>query len=103
MAGNNNKVSEVELLISNRSKIEARDHSCYTPLHRAVFKNNFDVAEFLLSKVANSNVLGSNNWAMPLISAINIQKIKLARLLFEHGADVNYRDSKRLISLKASR
>jgi len=40
---------------------------------------------------------------MPLISAINIHKIKLARLLFEHGADVNYRDSKGLTSLKASR
>ena len=39
---------------------------------------------------------------MPLISAINIHKIKLARLLFEHGADVNYRDSKGLTSLKAS-
>ena len=72
-------------------------------MHRAVFKNNFDVAELLLSKGANSNVLGSNNCAMPLISAINIQKTKLARLLFENGADVNYRDSKGLTFLKASR
>jgi len=61
------------------------------------------VAEFLLSKVANPNVVGLSNWAMPLTSAINIHKIKLARLLLEHGADVNYRDSKGLTSLKASR
>ena len=40
---------------------------------------------------------------MPLTSTINIHKIKLARLLLEHGADVNYRDSKGLTSLKASR
>jgi ankyrin repeat protein len=89
---NNNKVSEVELLISNGSNIEARHHSYYSPLHRAVFKNNFEVAEFLLSKGANPNVLGSSNWAMPLTSIINIHKIKLTRLLLEHGADINYRD-----------
>jgi hypothetical protein len=40
---------------------------------------------------------------MPLTSVINIYKIKLARLFLEHGADINYRDSKGLTSLKASR
>jgi len=88
-AANNNKVSEARLLLANGAELEGQDHSCYTPLHRAVFSNNFEMVEFLLSKGANPNVVGSSNWAMPLTSAINIHKIELVKLLLKHGADIN--------------
>ena len=64
-----------------------------TALHYAVFKNKEDIVSYLLEKGANVD-LKYNDDVTPLIAAIDLGYINIAKLLVERKADVNMQDKK---------
>ncbi|KAF4956366.1 hypothetical protein FGADI_3943 [Fusarium gaditjirri] len=84
----------VELLLNNKSDIEARQCHDATPLDEACWKGHVDVVELLLSRDAQVMVEDENGWT-PLISASYYGNSKIVRLLLDKDdANVNNQDRK---------
>lgn len=72
------------------SCVNAKDNDGYTPLHRACYNNNIDIALLLLKYGANVNAVTEFKWT-PLHSACQWTNPYCVALLLQHGADVNAR------------
>ncbi len=91
----------VRLLLTSGANINILDNDNFTPLHSIIEGNQnnwFDCIELLLKNNANVNTelcwQESNHKESPLITAVrNGVYIDVIKLLIEHGADINYKDS----------
>lgn len=64
------------------------DDDGYTPLHRAAYTNNVDIARILIQYGANVDARTEYEWT-PLHSAVKWSNAECAAFLLQHGADVN--------------
>lgn len=65
-----------------------KDQDGYTPLHKACYNNNFELAELLLKYKADPNKRTEFQWTT-LHSACKWNNSRLAALVLQHGADIN--------------
>lgn len=84
-----NEVVE-SILVSEPSSVHATDRDGYTPLHKACYNDNFEMAQILLKYKADPNRRTEFKWT-PLHSACKWNHAKLAALVLQHGADINAR------------
>jgi len=89
-----------KLLEDGLKHIDIRDSWGMTSLHWAVLCGNIRVVELLLKKGADPNMRSTpQSWAggprrgTPLGVATSYNSIEIARLLVQHGADVNGKDN----------
>lgn len=68
--------------------VHAVDRDGYTPLHKACYNNNYDLAQTLLKYRANPSTRTELLWT-PLHSACKWNNWKLAALLLQHGSEIN--------------
>lgn len=76
------------ILIRDRSCKDSKDEDGYTPLHRACYNNNVDIAKLLLQYGADVNARTVDQWT-PLHSASKWSNAECVALLLQYGADVN--------------
>ncbi|XP_053665182.1 ankyrin repeat domain-containing protein 49 [Anopheles marshallii] len=90
-AAGENKQDIVEDIVSrNPSVVHAVDSDGYTPLHKACYNNNREMALFLLRYGADPNARTQMGWT-PLHSACKWNNAACAALMLQHGAEVNAR------------
>jgi ankyrin repeat protein len=87
------ELSRVKQMIEdNPALIHAWSHDGFTPLHLAVFFGRRDVAEFLLARNAEVNLVSRNSIKVtPLHSAAAGNQFEICEALIARGADVNAR------------
>lgn len=78
----------IKLLESYNININAQIDSLFTPLHMAVYFNNFEITEYLISKHADVNIKDLNG-NTPLLWAVQNDSHTITEMLLEHGADIN--------------
>jgi len=80
-------------LIEAGADIEDRSVEGFTPLNLAVYYNLPVVVSALIAKGADLNA-AERNWGMsPLMHAVEYQRVGIARMLVEAGADIAQKDS----------
>jgi ankyrin repeat protein len=67
---------------------DAVDRDGYTPLHKACYNNNYEMAETLLKYNADPNAKTEYQWT-PLHSACKWNNARCVALVLQHGADPN--------------
>lgn len=88
-AANEGKADLVEsILMRDITTKDSVDDDGYTPLHRAAYTNNVDIAKILIQHGANVNAKTEFGWT-PLHSAVKWSNAECAAFLLQHGADVN--------------
>lgn len=70
--------------------MHAADRDGYTPLHKACYNNNYELAQLLFKYKADPNKKTEFEWT-PLHSACKWNNSKMAALVLQHGADINSR------------
>ncbi len=71
--------------------VNVQDEFGGTLLYYGVWSKNPKVVELLLKKKADPN-LETHDGTVPLMSAVNLARINIVRMLIEHGADVHRTD-----------
>lgn len=94
----------VEFLIGKGAEVNARDTTGYTPLHYAAAGGNKETAEVLVARGADVHATTGHSGNTPLHLAVQLnnvagpgggkRRVELVRLLLDHGADVNARNSR---------
>lgn len=79
-----------QILLKDPSMVHVCDRDGYTPLHKACYNNNYELAQLLLKYKADPNRKTEYQWTA-LHSACKWNNAKLAALVLQHGADVNAR------------
>ena len=79
------------ILAEDLSKLNATDQGKYTSLHWACMRAHWDIAEYLIKKGADLNVVGGDggtqiNWA------VHHDNVDIIRLMVEKGAKLNIRN-----------
>lgn len=88
-AASEDKAEIVEqILLKDPSLVNAVDRDGYTPLHKACYNNNYELAQLLLKYKADPNMRTEYQWTS-LHSACKWNNWKLAALMLQHGADIN--------------
>ena len=90
----NSDIQAVASALDKGAFINARDSKGRTPLHWAVYMNNFEMAEFLLQQGADPNALNRRH-RTPLHWAVLKPDIALTQLLLSYNADPNIRDKRK--------
>jgi len=85
LARDGNKELVINLIEKDRKIIDSADNAGYTPLHWALIRQNWEVAEFLIDKGANLNIQGTDG-GTPLHCAANHEDIEIIELLLQKGA-----------------
>lgn len=76
------------ILMRDITTKDSRDEDGYTPLHRAAYSNNVEIARILIQYGADVNAKTEYGWT-PLHSAVKWSNAEVAAFLLQHGADVN--------------
>ncbi|XP_055301191.1 ankyrin repeat domain-containing protein 49 [Sitodiplosis mosellana] len=76
------------ILMRDITTKDSRDEDGYTPLHRAAYSNNVEIAKILIQYGADVNARTEFGWT-PLHSAVKWSNAEAASFLLQHGADVN--------------
>ncbi|OCK98476.1 ankyrin [Cenococcum geophilum 1.58] len=71
-----------------RAQIHLKDNTGSTPLHWAVYRNDFVSVQALLQAGADLNVIDNGGYT-PLLLACRINALQCARVLLEAGADIH--------------
>lgn len=79
-----------DILEKDPNVVNSVDRDGYTPLHKACYNNNYELAQLLLKYRADPSKRTEMMWT-PLHSACKWNNWKLAALMLQHGADVNAR------------
>ena len=77
-------IRAVKLFIAAGADVNAKDSYGYTPLHRAAYDRQKEIAELLIAKGADVNAKNEDG-ETPLDWAINFKKTENADLLRKHG------------------
>jgi uncharacterized protein len=78
------------LLAQKPDLIRQFSHDGWTPLHLAAYFGHADLVALLLERGASLSTVSDNGIGVtPLQSALSARRLEAARLLLEHGADVN--------------
>jgi ankyrin repeat protein len=81
-----------ELIAADPSLINSHSHDGFTPLGLAVFFGQPKAVKTLLDAGADVNLASRESMKVtPLASASAARQLEIARVLIEHGADVNAR------------
>lgn len=84
---NKNEIVE-EILTKDPSMVHVADRDGYTPLHKACYNDNYELAQVLLKYKADPNKRTEFHWTA-LHSACKWNNSRLAALTLQHGADIN--------------
>jgi ankyrin repeat domain-containing protein 49 len=88
-AASENKIDIVEMLLKeNPELVHCKDNDGYTPLHKAAYNDNYEMAMLLLKYNADPNARTQLLWT-PLHSALKWNNTKCAALLLQNGSDIN--------------
>ncbi|EEY64277.1 uncharacterized protein PITG_02822 [Phytophthora infestans T30-4] len=82
-------VESVKAFLASGGDVNAMDENGYTPLQAAVSYNHMELVVFLLASGADVK-LGDNDMDTPLHRC---ETVECAKLLLEHGAGLNARNS----------
>jgi ankyrin repeat protein len=107
------QLAVVDLLIEKGADFRARNSGGFTALHAAAYVGDVDTASKLLGKGANVNDQENKAEVTPLSVAAEEGHVEMARVLVEHGADLEaverngytplsralWRDQKEVVSL----
>ncbi len=88
-------VNAVQMLLAAKATPDVRDAKGITPLLHAVMhntENSLSIALMLLEKGAKPDFAMPNGFT-PLMGAVQMNDMDIARLLIEHGANVNARQN----------
>lgn len=77
-----------EVLTKKPSVVNASDRDGYTPLHKACYNNNVEMAKLLLQYGADPNAETELGW-IPLHSACKWNNAECVALMLQHGSDIN--------------
>lgn len=77
-----------QCLRENPTCVHAKDDDGYTPLHRACYNDNVDIAKLLLMFGADVHETTEFGWT-PLHSACHWSHAKCVALLLQHRANIN--------------
>ncbi|KAK2715469.1 hypothetical protein QYM36_010176 [Artemia franciscana] len=80
--------SECNRLVTSGEDLEALNSENETPLHKAVFHNRFDMAEYFLKNGANPNAK-NRLLETPLHLAASFGRAEICKLLISFGADID--------------
>ncbi|XP_056093934.1 tonsoku-like protein [Rhinichthys klamathensis goyatoka] len=80
-------IQDVKDLLTVDDSVNVTDYAGWTPLHEAVYRNNYDLTEILLEAGALVNCRGDNG-ITPLHDAIHCQYYKIVDLLLKNGANL---------------
>jgi hypothetical protein len=96
----------VQLLLKHGAAVNSRTEIRHTPLHLAIYRNRFKLAEILLEHGADADAAENNDGQTPLhilseraISRTQADLLNLVLLLLKHGAAVNNRTKNRYTPL----
>jgi ankyrin repeat protein len=84
----------VRLLLQHGARVAAQDNKGWTPLHYATYKGHRRATELLLLAGASPNPRDINGRTPLFWGPIVHDDLKLARILFSHGADVEAIDAR---------
>ncbi|KXJ70873.1 hypothetical protein RP20_CCG022249 [Aedes albopictus] len=88
-AAGEDKLEVLEQVLAKKpSVVSAVDSDGYTPLHKACYNNNVEMAKLLLRNGADPNAQTELGWT-PLHSACKWNNAECVALMLQHGADVN--------------
>uniref|UniRef100_A0A336MKV2 CSON001140 protein n=1 Tax=Culicoides sonorensis TaxID=179676 RepID=A0A336MKV2_CULSO len=88
-AATEDKIEIVEKILNDHPElVNVRDRDGYTPLHKACYNNNYEMAQLLLRFNADIEAQTEMEWT-PLHSAAKWNNAKLVALLLQHGANIN--------------
>ncbi|MCF6768524.1 ankyrin repeat domain-containing protein [Thiotrichales bacterium 19S11-10] len=93
-----NNTEDVKKILGNTVYINASD-DMVTALHHAVKHSNFQMAEILLDKGADINVL-NENFGTPLHFAVSQNNQEMVQFLLKKGADINIVNNEGLTPLQ---
>lgn len=80
----------VELLIKAGANLNARDSSNTTPLMSAIFSDQFEIADYLMTKHPSTlSVLNINEKNKLLIASAEKGNVEIIEKLIKNGADIN--------------
>jgi len=97
-------IESLELYLSKNGNIDSKPYMFdlesmfFSPLTYASYIGNLEVVNLLLNQGADVNNINSTNNTSAIIAALskaykyNENRIVIAELLFENGANINYRD-----------
>lgn len=92
-----------DLLEENAAWVNAFSPDGYTPLGLACYFNQDEIAQFLIDRGANvTRAATHGSKVTPLHSAVAANNTSLCRLLLEHGADVNARQTGGITALQSA-
>jgi len=78
-------IDRVQSIINDGAKITSTNNYMQTPLHLAVLKDKYSIAELLIVSGANINAQDKDG-KTPLHFAVEIRNIELLELFIKHGA-----------------
>jgi ankyrin repeat protein len=82
-------VEGVRALLKEKVNVNEAQGDGMTPLHWAVYANNFDVAQILVKAGANVKAVTRLDASTPLLMAATNGNVQIMELLINAGADVN--------------
>lgn len=81
-------------ILDGGADIEMKNKFGTTPLSFAIYQHDDNLVKILLDYGANPNVIDGNGLYSPLSEVCVTNRVSTAKLLLQHGADVNYQHNK---------
>ncbi|MBQ2481619.1 MAG: ankyrin repeat domain-containing protein [Treponema sp.] len=93
IATRNDCISKVKWLLENGADIDAiSSDRGYSPVMDAVWRKNFDITKYLISKGADLSFVSSDGQPI-LVLAVGNGNVDIVKILLENGADPDIKDS----------
>ena len=85
-------IDKIRRMLKHGVNVNARDEKGWTALRCAVFQENLDVVEFLLTQKANPNLADTEDGTTPLHWAAQVGNTEIVKALLDARAKPNVRD-----------
>lgn len=83
----------IKLLLEKGLEVNDKDQSGQTPLHFAVFRESFELVEFLLKNGAGVDEVTNVKKARPIFLAVSHKCKEIVKLLLASGANISHQDN----------